>query len=260
MKSFTSIQPRKRSALGNILFIFCCFPLPALAQGSLIVPKPNADLSAHRIDSDIFGWNDDYSEMAAIGLDIKRGPKGKHRGEVFMLIFPLHSVTPTQNVKIHHVTQADMPHNPLPILDVREYLWTLGYGLPKMWKKRPLKKAPHNAMQVTPLWLPQKQANGLCRPSVGFLLSTKQANRYQQHKTLNIEVPCAHLHLSDKRIYFAHKFLAGAMLRFDHSATDNEASVRFPLSADWQVALPFNLEIQKAPGTSRSAIKALKAL
>ena len=237
----------------------CCtvFLLPffAHAQGSIIVPKPQSDLSAHRIDSDIFGWNDDYSQMAAIGSNIKRGPKGKHRGEVFMLVFPIDSVVPTQNVKLHHVTQADMPHNPLPILDVRKYMWTLGYGLPKMWPKHVRKKRPKHAMHVTPIWLPQKQKNGLCRPAVGFLLSHKNTNRYQVHQTLNIEAPCQYIRLTDKRTYFAHNLLAGSMLRFDYSSSDNEASVRFPMSVQWRNALPFSIEIRMPKNAKKQDLK-----
>ena len=253
-----SIPLKKMSYLTLLWITFFLVPSFAGAQGTILVPKPQSDLSAHRIDSDIFGWNDDYSEMAAIGLDVKRGPKGKHRGEVFMLIFPIDSITPIQNVKLHHVTQADMPHNPLPILDVRKYLWTLGYGLPKMWPKHARKKKPKHAMNVTPIWLPQKQKSGLCRPAVGFLLSKQNTNRYQPHQVLNIEAPCQYLRLTDKRTYFAHKLLAGSMLRFDYSGTDNEASIRFPMSVQWHGALPLNIEIQMPKNMKTHELKTLR--
>jgi len=256
MSRYTSGKFQK---LRFILLIFCglsAFPLAAQGQGSIIVPRAGADLSAHRIDSDIFGWNEDYSEMAAIGLDIKRGPKGKHRGEVFMLIFPIDSIVPTQNVKLHHVTQADMPHNPLPILDVRKYMWTLGYGLPKMWPKHVKKSKPRGGMDVTPIWLPEQQSNGQCRPNLGFILSTAKEVRYLPHQLLNIEVICQHLRLSDYRTYYAHKYLAGSMVRFDYSGTDNEASVRFPINVQWKKAKSINIEVEM-PSTASKKNEAL---
>ncbi len=57
-----------------------------------LLPQLDADLSAHRVDTDIFGWNKDFTEMAAIGSDIFRYPKGKQRGEAFLLVFDIDSV------------------------------------------------------------------------------------------------------------------------------------------------------------------------
>ena len=73
--------------MGTVLCTtFTCFAGSAAAQNALM-PEVNADLSAHRIDCDVFGWNKDFTEVAALGLNLVRYPRGKQRGEGFLLVF-----------------------------------------------------------------------------------------------------------------------------------------------------------------------------
>ena len=75
-------------------------PAPALASGEdptgvgpsftkpdLFVHPPGSDLSAERIDCEVFGWNKAFTEVAAVASDVARGARGRHRGEVYMLVF-----------------------------------------------------------------------------------------------------------------------------------------------------------------------------
>ena len=91
--------------------VITAWALPAWPQGALM-PKPGQDLSAHRVDTDVFGWNKELTEVAAIGLDVKRGVRGEQRGEGFVLVFDIGQVVPKHNVHVLYITQAAMPHDP----------------------------------------------------------------------------------------------------------------------------------------------------
>jgi hypothetical protein len=259
--------------LSAMCFVLGIYPhVEALAQGGgmpksersyAIMPDRDADHSAHRIDSEVMGWNKTFSEVAVVGLNVKRFAKGKQRGEVFLLIYDIHSASLKENVHLLYVTQADMPHDPIPIDDVRERTWGMGHGMQQMWPRKPKKKRPRAGMKITPLWHSVDLGGGLCSPSVGFRLNFRRQIRYQAHRRLKLTAPCQYLRMTDYRTYWAKKDLAASMLRFDYSATYHEKSARFPLTVDWVLGQELELEMH-LPGAGahpkqQAVIREMKA-
>ncbi|MBI3179958.1 MAG: hypothetical protein HYZ27_09875 [Deltaproteobacteria bacterium] len=202
------------------------------------------DHSAARVDSEVWGWSKDYSEMAVIGSEIRRGRLAELRGEVYLWVFPAGSSVPKHNVRLRVVTEAAMPHAPMPIPDVREQDWALGFSYPKKWPQRPKKKPFKGAMTVSTVWERAESEPGTCQPAVGFLLRQRGETRYLLHQALGLRAPCDFLRLTDTRTYWATKDLAAVMIRFDYSPTQNEASVRFPIAVSWKLARQLKLAVE----------------
>lgn len=229
-----------------------------LTVPELLVPKRGQDLSAYRYDSDVFGWNKAFTQVAAISSEVTRGPKGMHRGEVFMVVYPLGHTIAVHNIQVHVVTHADFPEDPVPLDDVRDMMWTLENPTwLDTWPKRPRRKRAKGYMQVVTIWDPMNadtMAHSIegpavletaplatdhvqCTPAVGFVLHHKGQTRVVPHAALDFKTNCSLLKLRDSRIYWAKPDLAAAMVRFDFSPkTTNEQSARFVLSAAWHQA------------------------
>lgn len=229
-----------------------------LTVPELLVPKRGQDVSAYRFDSDVFGWNKSFTQVAGISSDVTRGPKGKHRGEVFMVVYPVGHSVPVHNIQVHVITHADFPDDPVPLDDVRDMMWTLENPtwLDK-WPKRPHRKPAKGFMKVTPIWdpmsadtlahsvagppgfetAPAMTDQAQCTPGVGFILHYKGHTRVVPHVGLDLKARCDLLKLKDNRIYWAKPDLAVDMARFDFSPKPtNEESARFVVSAAWHQA------------------------
>lgn len=235
-------------------------PATVLAQGAgappggqAEMPDLNADLTAYRVDSEVFGWNKKFTEVAALGSEVRRGKRGEHRGEMFLLVFDIGSLIAKHNVHVLHITQAALPHDPIALEDARERMWAIDVVYQNKWPRRPKRKHFRGAMTIEPIWESVDLGDGICQPTVGFMLSYKGTRRYQPHHQIpDIKAPCDHLRMKDQRIYWAKKDLGAVMIRFDYSTTDNEISLRFPLSASWNLARPVKITL-RAPDPAKKA-------
>ena len=229
----------------------------APAGGQAEMPNIDDDLSAYRIDCDVFGWNRSFTEVGAIASEVRRTARGAHRGEAFMLVFEVGSVVAKHNVHVLEITQAALPHDPIPLEDIRNRIWGIDWVFQQKWPKRPKRKRPKGAMKIEPIWESVEIEPGLCRPTVGFLLTHRGKRRYQQHQSLpDVRAPCDHLRLTDSRIYWGKKDLGVAIMRFDYSANANETSIRLPVSAGWRLAESIQM-VLRAP-TRHPATGAVK--
>ena len=230
-------RPGVGLVLGALVWIAVGGVPPAVAEGIreyAYVPAPGADHTAHRIDCDVFGWNRDFTEMAVLVSEVERGPGGKQRGEISVVVYRIDSIIPVRNVHVLYVTQADMPHDPLPIADIREKMWTIGDGFEHLWDRRPKRRQFPGAMVVDAVFDPVEVSPGVCRAAVGFMLTWRGRLRYQPHEVLRFDMPCSPLHHTDTRIYWAKRDLAAAMVRVDYGENEkNEYSTRMPLPVVW---------------------------
>ena len=226
----------------------CLSPLLIAAQSPLVMTKPGQDLSAYRFDCDVFGWNRDFSEVGAVGTEVTRGPKGKHRGQAFLLAYKVGETIPIYNVITHNITHADLPQDPLPLDDARDLLWVIETQYKEMWSQKPLRREPHGGMKVEPLWDPMESDESAdCTPGVAFILDYRGQRRMQPYQPLDMQANCHLLDNSDTRIYWGRKDIAAAMIRFDFSPRrDNEESARFVVSASWNLAQSMRLRVDIA--------------
>lgn len=208
------------------------------------------DHSAYRVDSDVWGWNAAFTEMAAIASEVRRGKQGEQRGEQLILIFPVWSLIPKQSISAMVVTQPPLPDNPSVIEDIRQSSWIVGHEYQRLWPKRAIQKHFPGAMKIEPLWEAVPKGAGLCEPQVGFLLRYQGSVRFQAYQPLALQADCADLRFTDARIYWAKRDLGAVMIRFDYSPNDNEMSYRFPLAAGWSLARPLTIELVGAAPSS----------
>ena len=216
--------------------------------------QPGDDLSAHRIDADVWGWSKDYGKMAVVGSDVKRTEDGAHRGWTFVMVFEVGSLEPEFKVISTRVTQAALPHNPEPLYDVRDRMWSVEYNFQRTYPKRCKLKQPKGAMSIEPIW-ELVEDDGACTPAVGFLMTWRGRIRYQAHQRMKLTADCELLRYSDHRTYWGRKDIGAVMIRFDWGPPKNEASVRFPLAASWQRGRPLTIAVRGSrPQTVRDTV------
>ncbi len=236
---------------------------PSATSPDLLVHDLGTDFTAYRLDCEVFGWNKDFTQVGAVGTEINRGPRGKHRGEAYLLAYPLGRPGPIHNVIAHNITHADLPHDPLPIEDARDLLWVIENSFLDMWPKRPKRKQPKGAMSVEPVWDPKVSTGDLCTPLVGFTLTWHNRHRFQPFMPLDMKVKCGNLKYTDSRIYWGKADVAAAMTRFDFSAQPSqERSARFVVSASWGLAKDLKIVVNQvapmAPKRRNDIIKTLR--
>ena len=207
------------------------------AQNPLVMTKPGK-ISAYRFDCDVFGWNRDFSEVAAVGSEVTRGPEGKHRGQAFLLAYKVGETVPIYNVITHTITHADLPHDPVPLADARDMMWVIEAQYLGMWPKRPVRRYQHGDMTVKVLWdSMDSDTSADCTPGVAFMLEYRGQKRMQPYQPLDMQASCPLIKNTDTRVYWGRKDIAAAMVRFDFSPRkDNEESARFVVSASWNLA------------------------
>lgn len=210
----------------------------------LIVPTEPQDLTAYRVDADIFGWNKDFSQLGCIGMELQRKPDGEQTGEAFLLVFPTETVEPIHNVHTLYITQGPSPHNPLAMYDVRDRMFGIDVVFQRMWPKRPTRKWKRGAMKVEMVW-EKVVAGDRCEPAVGFILDWKGRRRFQPHERLpDISVSCERLKVTDNRTYWGRKDVAAVMPRFElGSVPQHENSFRHPVSAVWDRGRELDIRI-----------------
>ena len=233
---------------------------PSFTQPDFLMHTPNSDLTAHRMDCDVFGWSKDFTEVGAVGSDIHRGSKGKHRGDVYMLIYKVGELLPIHNVNVHYVTHADLPDNPIPLDDARDLMWTIEGDYLDMWPRRPKYERPKKAMHVEMLWSNVPGDADMCTPYVGFLLHYKKTTRFVNFVPMDLTASCVNIKQSDKRIYWGKDDLAAAMVRFDVSPTEQEKSARFVVNASWKLAKDAHINLADASGGRSPTLGATRAL
>lgn len=215
--------------------------LAPLVLLSVTTPAPRAaDHSARRVDVEIVGWNQDYSELATLVVDVTRSATGQQRGEALFVVFPVGATEASQRVQTLYITQAASPDDPLPLPAARDKLTSAANYLP-LWPRRAVK--PPGGMSVETLWVPVEVEPGLCKPAVGFLLTDKVARRVQPFVGLDWLADCATLRLVDTRLVWAKRDLAAALVGFSASATAQENSYRVPLSVAWPLAREVSLTL-----------------
>ncbi len=249
--------PLRTTRMSALLFSLITLLRPGAGRGqdfdpNAMMPKPQQDLSAFRADSDILGWDRAYTSMAVIGSEIWRYPRGKQRGEAFLAVFNIGEMTPTDNVHLAYVTQADNPTNPLPILNASGYKWSVGYEFETMWPRRGKKKPRKGYMRFQTLSTTEVVRGDICAPKIGFLLTLGKDVRYQPHRRLKIEAPCSLLRKADERRYWAKKDLAATFVRYDYNDQPyNEKSTRSPLAVSWALAKPVHFTLRHARGNKK---------
>lgn len=254
---------------------------PPALHNPLIIPRPEANLSAFRLDTEVFGWNKAYTEVGAVAMEMARSEDGAHRGESYLLVYPTTSTKPKHNVICHFITHVALPHNPVPLENAGDYMWTIEWSYQNMWPRRPKRRRPKGAMQVTPLWAPMppsaskapEEAAGQgggpshpqqdaaehssCVPWVGFRLQLGQEVRLHPYRPLDLSARCALLRLTDSRTYWGTPTVTASMVRFDFNASPvNEESARFVVSALWSEAKHVRFVVQAQaplPAPQRSA-------
>ena len=245
---------------------------PKPLHNPLIIPDKEANLSAFRLDVEVFGWNAAYTEVAAVAMEMARSAEGAHRGETYLLAYPTTSTVPKHNVICHFITHVALPDNPVPLEAAADYLWTIEHSFLTMWPKRPRRHRRPQDMAVTPLWAPmppaqeqpkgaptpgtqdatdtvlaQHRRGGSCQPWVGFRLHKNGQTRLHPFRPLDLSARCDLLKLTDSRTVWGKDDLAASMVRFDFNAgPNNEESARFVVSSLWDQGRQLHFVV--APG------------
>src|SRR4051794_473629 len=76
---------------------------PKALHNPLIVPDKDTNLSAFRLDVEVFGWNTAYTEVGSVAMEMARDAQGAHRGETYLLVYPTTSTVPKHNVICHFI-------------------------------------------------------------------------------------------------------------------------------------------------------------
>ena len=227
---------------------------PPKTDADLLIHPANTDLSAYRLDCEVFGFSKDLKQIAAIGSEVYRGPKGKHRGEAFLLVYNIGQPLPVHNIIGHVITHADLPHDPVPIEDARDLLWVIENSYLEMWPKRPFYKHVKGWMSVEVLVQPIPQGGDVCTPAVGFALTYRGKHRYMPFIPLDMKVNCGLLKNTDSRTYWGKRDVSASMVRFDYSPSqDNEHSARFVVGAAWEKARPLRVMVEESAPFSRDS-------
>ena len=227
---------------------------PPKTQTDLLIHPQNADLSAYRLDCEVFGFSKDFKQIGAAGTEVYRGPKGKHRGEAFLLVYNIGQPLPVHNIVAHVITHADLPHDPVPIEDARDMMWVIENSYLAMWPRRPNYKKPKGWMTVETLVQPLAQGGDICTPAVGFALTLRGKHRYMPFIPLDMKVSCGLLKNTDNRTYWGKRDVAASMVRFDYSPSeDNEHSARFVVGSSWEKARALKVVVEESAPFSRSS-------
>lgn len=237
-----------------LIALLCFMSTAAFAAGPGIIPPVGEDLSAYRIDSDVFGWNKEFTEFAALSEEVRRFPLGRLRGKSSMLVFRIGSTIPIHNVYVMEVTAGDHPNDPAAIPDCRDNYWKIDTPYQKMWPIRPKLKYYKGAMTIEPQWTKVEISKGSCRPAVAFILGYQGKKRYQAPQLLELRAPCDLMRLTDTRTYWGRNDIGAVMMRFDYSPTEaNEQSMRIPIAAAWRLAKPVRIAAPKNINTKKLA-------
>jgi len=234
-----------------MLLILLLLTLSAPFDPNAQIPTGHEDFSAFRVDSEVWGWNKEFTEMATIVQEVARASNAEIEGEFALMVFPIGSTKPIVNVSQIVITQAIRPEHPSSfpeILDNMKFATGSSYGhdLKDIWPEAPQRQHHKGFMTIEPVWIPIETENGICAPAIGYILSMNGEIRYQAHELTKMKASCPHLRWTDSRIYWAKKDLGAVMIRFDYSATDNEYSIRFPLSVAWSFGKKLNLSLVSA--------------
>ncbi len=225
-----------------------------------VLPRGNENLTAMRVDSEVFGWNKEYTEMASVILEVYRDPRGAQSGEVAVVVFPIGSTVPVYNIHMIDVSQNARPHNPGALDTVTDLAWAAGDGSQKMWPQKPIHRRPKNGMQILPLWEYTPIGDGICSPSVGFMLRMNGVVRYQPHILITMKSACEYLKYIGARIYWAKADLGAIMIRFDYTPNEeNEHSFRYPLSVAWKNALPVHMQLRTSMPINHPQVKKIRS-
>ncbi|MEZ0310496.1 MAG: hypothetical protein ACAI38_01920 [Myxococcota bacterium] len=195
------------------------------------------DHSATRVDTEVFGWNVDFSAVAAVVTTARRGPGGRTRGQVLMVVWGTNSVRAIENIEINVITAADLPHDPVALDDAKSKLMDVDYNLARMYPQRPKKKKPDGWMSVETVFDPVAVGPTDCQAAVGFVLEARGQIRFQPHEVIpDVRGNCRDLRMSNVRTYWGRPDVAVAMAKFDMSPDEHEMSFRQPVSARWSRA------------------------
>lgn len=218
-----------------------------------IMPGGYSDHSATRVDTEVFGWSEDFDAVAAVATNATRGPRGGVRGKVLMVVWPTSSMRAIENIEINIMTAAELPHDPVGLDEAKSKLMDVDYNLGRMYPMRPKKKKPDGWMNVETLWDPVTSGK-TCQPAVGFILEARGQIRYQPHEVIpDIKANCKDLRMSNVKTYWGRPDVAVAMAKFDYSPDDHEMSFRQPVSARWNRARELRILVRtNDPKSSRT--------
>ena len=223
-------------------------------EARLVVPTQGRDHSAFRFDTEVFGWNSDFTEVAGVCMEVVRGPLGRHRGETYLLVYRLGETVAKHNITCHAITHADLPHNPVPLLDAKDYLWSIENSYQAMWPKRPRRSYRRGDVQVDALWaaMPSNSTGASCTPWVSLRMRMGKQERFMPYRPLDVTARCDLLALTNVRTYWGRPDIAASMVRFDFPGRPaNEESARFVVSAAWKMGRTPTVRL-KVPAWARA--------
>lgn len=235
-------------------------PALAYAQNGT-VPTTYTDHSAVRVDAEVFGWSEDFREMAAIALSTHRNARGGQRGEVLLVVWDVNRIEPIESIQTSIITAAELAHAPIPLPAAKDKMEEVDYNLGTTWPMRPRKTRPDGWMTVDTIWDPIHVNARECVPAVAFVLSNGEALRFQAHQPVSdLRAPCDQLRMGHTRTYWAKPDLAVVMARFDYSPDDHEMSFRQPVSAKWNNAQELRFLVRTADATDPRTLRVVRDL
>jgi hypothetical protein len=256
-------EPRSCTLLLTVAVVGLCTSAHAQRENA-VVPRPGTDFTAYRFDAAVIGWNRDFSELAAVAIEIFRDARSTQRGDVTLLVFDIGATVPRDKSFLLNHTQAALPDDPLPLLSISDRDWCAGKAIKDTWRQRPLARRPAGGMRIETVWAPIELPEGVCQPHVGLMLEHQGRVRYQAMPPLRVWAPCRELRLTDEATQWAKTDLAAVLLRFDFTPSSgdrllNERSARFALSAVWGLARPLQIVV-RSQGTTRRRAERVKRL
>lgn len=227
-------------------------------QERLLVPTGSRDLSAYRLDTEVFGWNSDFTEVGALVMEVARGPQGRHRGETYMLVYRIGQWLPKHNIITHNITHADFPDRPLPLQEAKEFLWNIEASYQGMWPRRPRRHWANGDIRITPVWAPMPGTGSggtpACQPWVSLQMKRGRVAKMMPFVPVDMAANCQLLRMTDARTYWGTPNIAASMVRFDFSSQPhNEESARFLLSGAWHLGRAPKVSLVVPPALRRSA-------
>jgi len=244
----------------TVLALLLLAPAAHAGGPSGLVPNGYSDHTASRIDTEVFGWNRDFTQVAAVAVNVNRNVRGGQRGQVLLVVWGVNSLRPLENVEINIISAAELPHDPVKLDEAKDKLGDIDYNLGHQWPRRPKKTRPDGWMTVETIWDPIQTGRD-CQPAVSFVLTKGGETRFQAPQIVSdIKADCSQLRMTHVRTYWARPDLAVAMPKFEWSPSENEMSFRQPVSASWDRARPLHFLVRSATPRDARTQRAIDTL
>ncbi len=203
------------------------------------------DESATRVDTDVFGWNADFTQLAAVASNSHRGANGDANAQLLLVVWGTNSVRPLKNVKMDAMGSGSLQKEQLKLTPGGLVLVGTDEDLAKDFTQRPVKEKPQGWMSVETIWDPVSANGDECQAAVGFILEARGRIRFQPHEVIpGVKAKCRDLRMTHVRTYWGRPDVAAAMAKFEWSPDEREMSFRQPVSARWSRARELNILVR----------------